>query len=387
MSLAIQITAAGATIPTYAEVLTSLQNSFYAIYGADAYIAPDSQDGQLLAVFAEAITDCNQGALAAYNSFSPSTAQGAGLASVVKINGITKKTASFSSVDVLLVGQIGATINSGIVEDTNGNKWLLPLSVTIPPAGQITVTASAQALGAFVAVAGSVTRVVTPTFGWQSVTNLAAATPGAPVESDAALRLRQTDSVANPARTVLESTTGGLKNLDGVIAVQPYENDTKVTDANGIPGNSISMVVEGGNAQEIIDTIARKKTPGTGTFGSTSGISIDSNGVPNTIRFFRPTVTAIKMELRLQAQAGYASATGDLLKEALAEYGSTRGIGGTVFNWEEYAIVRDATPSPSFKVLSITQGLLADALSAADLAPAFNQRYTCAVADVAVVIV
>lgn len=387
MSLAIQITAAGATIPTYAEVLTSLQNSFYAIYGADAYIAPDSQDGQLLAVFAEAITDCNQGALAAYNSFSPSTAQGAGLASVIKINGIAKKAASFSSVDVLLVGQIGATITSGIVEDTNGNKWLLPYSVTIPPAGQITVTATAQALGAIVAVAGSVTRIVTPTFGWQSVTNLAAATPGSPVESDAALRLRQTDSVANPARTVLESTTGQLKGLDGVIAVQPYENDTGVTDANGLPHNTISMVVEGGDAQQIAEAIARKKTPGTGTYGTTSSIVVDSNGVPNTIRFFRPTVTGIKMELRIQAQAGYSSATGDQLKAALAGYGSTRGIGGTVFNWEEYAIVRDATPSPSFKVLSITQGLLAGALSAADLVPAFNQRYTCATADVVIVIV
>lgn len=387
MSLGIQITVAGATIPTYAEVLASLQNSFYAIYGADSYIAPDSKDGQLLAVFAEAITDCNQGALASYNSFSPSTAQGAGLSSVVKINGISRKAASFSSVDVLLVGQVGATINSGIVQDANGNKWLLPFSVTIPPAGQITVTATAQTLGAITAVADSVTKIVTPTFGWQSVTNPAAATPGAPVEKDATLRLRQTDSVANPALTVLESTTGQLKGLDGVIAVQPYENDTRVTDANGLPGNTISMVVEGGDAQEIIDAIARKKTPGTGTYGTTTGISIDSNGVPNTIGFFRPTITPIKMELRIQAQPGYSAATGDQLKTALSGYGSTRGIGGTVFNWEEYAIVRDATGSTSFKVLSITQALLPGVLSAADLVPVFNERYSCALADVSVVII
>lgn len=387
MSLAIQITAAGATIPTYAEVLTSLQNSFYAIYGADAYIAPDSQDGQLLAVFAEAITDCNQGALAAYLSRSPSTAQGAGLSSVVKINGIAKKAASFSSVDVLLVGQIGAAINSGVVEDTNGNKWLLPLSVVIPPAGQVTVTATAQNLGAVTAVAGSVTRIVTPTFGWQTVTNPTAAAPGAPVESDAALRQRQADSVANPALTVLESTTGQLKELDGVTGVKPYENDTRVTDSNGIPGNTISMVVEGGDAQAIVDAIARKKTPGTGTYGTSSGISIDSNGVPNTIRFFRPTITAMAIEMRIQAVAGYTSAIGATLKAALAAYGSSRGIGGTVFNWEEYATVRDATDATTFKVLSISQGALGGALTPVDLVPAFNQRYTCDVADVAIIII
>jgi len=387
MSFAIQITEAGATIPSYAEVLAQLQDRFYAIYGADAYIAPDSQDGQLLAVFAEAITDCNQGALAAYNSFSPSTAQGAGLSSVVKINGIARKAASFSSVDVLLVGQIGATINSGIVEDTNGNKWLLPFNVVIPSAGQIIVTATAQALGAITATAGSVTKIVTPTYGWQSVINPGPSSPGAPVESDATLRRRQPDSVALPARTVLEGATGGLKNLNGVVAVRPYENDTRLTDANGLPGNSISMVVEGGDAQAIVDTIARTKTPGTGTFGTSFGISIDSNGVPNTIRFFRPSITPIKIELRIQAQAGYSSAVGDKLKTALSEYGSTRGIGGTVFNWEEYAIVREASPSPSFKVLSITQGLLTGSLSAGDLAPSFNERYVCALEDVAVIVI
>lgn len=387
MSFAAEITPAGISAPTYAEVLTMLQNRFYAIYGADAYIAPDSQDGQLLAVFAEAITDCNQMAVSVYNAFSPATAQGAGLASVVKINGIVKKAASFSTVDVLLVGQIGVTINNGVVQDTDGNKWLLPLSVTIPPAGQITVTAAAQAIGAVLSAAGSVTKIVTPTFGWQSVTNPAPSSPGAPVESDAALRRRQPESVALPARSVLESTTGGLKNLDGVVAVQPYENDTKVTDGNGLPGNTISMVVEGGDVQEIVDTIARRKTPGTGTFGSTFGINIDSNGVPNTIRFFRPAITPISIELRLQALPGYTTAIGNELKTALAEYGSSRGIGGTVFNWEEYATVRDASTSSAFRVLAITQAVGAGPLLAADLVPAFNERFSCPLGNVSIVIV
>lgn len=387
MSLALQITEAGATIPTYAEVLAALQDKFYAIYGADAYIAPDSQDGQLLAVFAEAITDCNQGALAAYNSFSPSTAQGAGLASVVKINGIARKASSFSSVDVLLVGQIGATINSGVVQDLDGNKWSLPLVVTIPPAGQILVTATCQALGAVVAIAGSVQKIVTPTYGWQSVTNPAAAVPGAPVEKDAALRQRQTESVAIPALTVLESTVGQLKGLDGVLEVKPYENDLDAVDANGQPGHTICMVIEGGSVQEIAETISHKKTPGTGTYGTTSAVVIDSNGMPNMIRFFRPTITPIKIELRVQVQAGYSSTTGAQLQAALAAYGSSQGIGGTVFNWEEYAIVRDATADTSFKVLSILQGLVGGGFSSADLVPAFNERFVCSIENVSVIVV
>lgn len=45
-----------------------------------------------------------------YNAFSPSTAQGAGLSSVVKINGIRRKTASYSTVDLRIVGQVGTIV-------------------------------------------------------------------------------------------------------------------------------------------------------------------------------------------------------------------------------------------------------------------------------------
>jgi len=74
-SLAAQITPTGITAPTYAEILALLQASFQAIYGSDAYIASDSQDGQLIALFASAINDANQAAIAAYNNQSPNSAQ------------------------------------------------------------------------------------------------------------------------------------------------------------------------------------------------------------------------------------------------------------------------------------------------------------------------
>ncbi|MGC8170052.1 baseplate J/gp47 family protein, partial [Salmonella enterica] len=73
----------------------------------------------------------------------------------------------------------------------NNNIWNLPASVTIPPSGLITVTATCAAIGAVSAPAGTITTINTPTRGWQSVTNPADAVPGAEVESDAALRSRQ----------------------------------------------------------------------------------------------------------------------------------------------------------------------------------------------------
>ena len=95
-TLAPTITGAGISVPTYADILSSLQASVRQIYGEDIYVEPDSMDGQLLAIMAQAIYDCGQTAVAVYNSFSPQTAFGAGLSSVVKINHLARAIATNS---------------------------------------------------------------------------------------------------------------------------------------------------------------------------------------------------------------------------------------------------------------------------------------------------
>ena len=87
-TLSATIDETGIYIPQYTEILGSLMDSFRAIYGQDIDIAPDTQDGQWLAILAKSIYDSNNMAVAAYNSFSPSYAVGAGLSSLVKLNGL-----------------------------------------------------------------------------------------------------------------------------------------------------------------------------------------------------------------------------------------------------------------------------------------------------------
>ena len=296
-TLAPIVSSAGITIPSYEDIYQSLIASFQLIYGADLYVAPDSQDGQLIAVFAKAIHESNQAAVAVFQSFSPSFAIGAGLSSVVKINGMTRRIASNSTCDVVLVGQFGATISNGIVQDTSNNKWSLPPVVVIPISGTITVTATAIDKGALTAAIGTITKIATPTFGWQSVTNTVVAVPGAPVETDAELRLRQTTSTTIPSESIFEGTLGDVANLPGVLHVKGYENDSNVTDGDGIPAHSIAVVVEGGDSTDIAEAIARHKTPGTGTYGTTAIAVYDIFGVPNIINFFRPTIATISVEV------------------------------------------------------------------------------------------
>ncbi|MBB3006050.1 baseplate J/gp47 family protein [Cupriavidus alkaliphilus] len=379
------IDANGITAPTYADVLEYLKAKYRSIYGQDTYLEADSKDGQLLAVFASSINDANAVAVAIYRSFSPATAQNDALSSNVKINGIARHASSYSTVDLLLVGQAGTTITNGIAKDSNGVKWALPASVTIPPAGEIAVTATCQTIGAVSAAAGSITQIGTPTLGWQTVTNPAAAAEGAPVESDAALRQRQTVSTALPSLTVLDGIVGAVASLPGVTRWAPYENDTDATDANGIPKHSISLVVEGGDATAIANAIAAKKTPGSGTYGTTSVVVLDVYGRPITIRFFRPSNAAITATVNVKALAGYSTQTGDAIKQAIVDYVNGVAIGGGQSGSVEWADAITAANSvgggTAFKLTGLTLSGPAGA-GAPDVALAFNQAASCTPASI-----
>lgn len=375
----------GISAPTYADVLDYLKDKYRAIYGPDTYLDDDSQDGQLVGVFAASINDANATTVAVYRSFSPATAQGDALASNVKINGIARKAASFSTADILIVGQAGVTITNGIAKDANSNQWTLPASVIIPPGGAITVTATCAALGAIAAAAGTINQIGTPTRGWQTVTNPAAAAVGAPVESNAALRQRQTVSTALPSLTVLDGIIGAVSNVPGVTRLRAYENDTATTDANGLPPHSISLVVAGGDNTDIANAIAVKKTPGSPTYGTTAVVVQDVYGRPITIRFYRPSSAGVTVAISLKALAGYTTATGDAIKRAVSDYINGVDIGGGVSGSVEWADAITAANGvgggTTFKLTGLTLTGPGGA-GVPDVALLFNQVAACTPADV-----
>lgn len=373
--------------PDYEEARTYFVEALQGIFGQDIYVDPDSQDGQQLAILASAVNDANAMAVEVYNSFSPSSGRGAGLSSTVKINGIKRRVASFSTVDLLITGQAGTTITDGVAIDDAGNRWALPASVTIPPDGDIAVTATSKTIGAISAAANTITSIGTPTRGWQAVTNPAAATPGAPVENDAQLRTRQSVSTAIPSLTVFEGTIGAVASIVGVSRYRGYENDEDATDADGIPGHTISLVVDGGDAQAIGEAIAAKKAPGTGTFGTTSVDVIDEYGVTRAIKFFRPTSVGIKAEITLTARQGYSTMIATQIKQAVVDYINAIRIGDDVVLSKIYlpANLFGGAGSQTFEIGSLKIAKLANPLGSSDVVIAFNEAATAVIANISIV--
>lgn len=375
--------------PDYPTVLTYLQGEYRTIYGADTYLEADSQDGQWVAILALAMYDSMQVAAAVYNSFSPLTAQKDALSRNVKINGIARLVASYSTADLTIVGQAGTIITNGQAKDTLDQKWNLPTSVTIPVGGSIVVTATAAEVGAVSAAAGTINKIATPTLGWQTVNNVAAATIGDPVETDAELRRRQAQSTMIPSLSVMEGIVGAVASLAGVNRYRGYENDTGTTNADGIPAHAISLVVEGGTTQAIAEAIAAKKTPGTATYGSTSYTTYDQYGVPNIINFFRPTTATVSIEVSLTARTGYLSTTADAIKAALVAYVADLLIGDDIYISKLYvpANLSNQDVGATFDVTQIRIKKNSGSWVTTNLTLAFNEIAQTALANVTVIAV
>lgn len=390
LGLSATITAQGITAPDYQSILAKITGYFQHIYGTDAYLEPDSKDGQMVSLVALAIHDANNSAIACYNSFSPATATTDALTRNVKINGIARKSATNSTVDLTVSGTAGTTITNGSVKDANGITWVLPGSVTIGTGGSSTVTATCAVSGAVAALAGTVSQINTPTRGWLSVTNAAAATVGQAAETDSELRIRQGQSVSLPSLTPFDALDGAIANISGVTRHKLYENDTGAVDGNGLPAHSISAIVDGGDATVIAQTLRGKKGQGVATYGSTAINVSDKYGNPQIIKFSRPSRVQVYISITLKAFAGYTTQVGQDIKSAIAAYINSLTIGDDVLISRIYSPanlgVTSGGASRYYDITSLMIGRSASSVAATNIVTAYNESAYCTTDNISVVV-
>lgn len=358
------ISATGISAPTFAQIYSYLQGQYYAIFGSDALITPDTQDGQLLAVFAQAISDANAACVAVYNSFSPATAQGTGLSSNVQINGLSRLVPSFSTAQAVISGTPNTPIVNGQAVDSSNNVWALPGLVTIGPGGTVAVTVTCATAGAITLGVNSL-QINTPTFGWTGITNAAAAV-GAPAETDAALRVRQAVSVALPSVTVFEGIVASIQQVQGVTRVKGYENNASsglaLPGGVVLPANNLDFVVEGGLAAAVAQAIFLKITPGiptwnaAGAANNVSTVVADANGSTRLVNFQTALEAALTVAVTVHPLAGWAASTIALIKSAVAAYLNVLPIGGNIAYFSMIPVISlpNTPQAGTFEVVSLT---------------------------------
>jgi len=365
---------AGLHVPTYADVRDDLIAQFKKIYGEDIYLGNDAQDYQMISAFALKTYDTMQMLQIVYNNQSAKTAVGTGLSSRVKLNGLRRKTATHSTCVLTLTGVPGTTIPAGIVEDTQGRKWELPEKIRFEEE-TLETTARCRDVGAVEAPVGTITKISNPQYGWLSATNKVPAVKGRPIETDEELRKRQSISTAIPSQNMVDSTIAGIASVAGVTRYKVYENDTNNTDENGVPGHSIAAVVEGGIDSAVAEQIYLRKGPGCGTHGTTTTIYVNSDGLKNEIRFFRPIYQEIAVKVTIKKYATFTTTVEADIKRNITEYIECLGIGTNVTTTGILTAISAAVDDalrPPFSLQSVQLGRAGGTLGIADIIIPYN---------------
>lgn len=384
------IDATGLHIPTYNDILQKRIEDAKKIFGQDIYLGTDSADYQLISVESLGLYEALQAIQYSYNQMCPATSIGAGLSSLVQLNGLLRKSASYSTCDVLLTGNSAATITNGIVKDIAGNNWSLPSPITLVASGSptgsfysLTVTATCETIGAITSSIGDINSIVTPTAGWTDVENLVAATPGIAVESDSELRDRQAISVELPSETMLGGTEAAIANVSGVTRYKIYENPSSSTTYGdpdvpfeGAPTHSITCIVEGGTIADIAQAIYENRGNGCYMNGNVEQDIVDDYLNETTVRFYRPTYVDIYVDVEIQKLSGYVSSLETQMEDAIIDYINSLDISATVspssIIYALMALQSDQT-KPVFSVSNLTIGKTESPLGSSNLSLEYNE--------------
>lgn len=199
---------------------------------------------------------------------------------------------------LLSASVVGTTLVVNLVDVFQTSTFSVTSNLAISKVrkiGQLQCTVN----GAISQEANTITNIVTPILGWDSVTNPLAASEGRLQETDEELRIRFRNTKLERSSNILDSLYSALLNLDGVEEVRIYENDTDITDSNGVLPHSFLPVVLGGSSQLIAETIWKNKPMGILSQGNTVIQITDSQGFVHNIGLERPNPVTIYVIVNL----------------------------------------------------------------------------------------
>lgn len=356
------ITGAGLSVPVYPDILQDFVSAYQSAYGLPSYVQPDAADYQWISAVSKKANDAMGAVILCYNSRSPQTAVGADLDSIALIVNITRLPATFSEAALTITGVVGTVITNGVAVDQNGVLWALPTPLTIPTGGTTVVTAMCLTPGAVLAAPGIINQQSTPQGGWTGVTNVAAAIPGNPVETDSAFRGRIALSTGLNSLTTLDATIAAIAAVDGVTRYNVLENYTassETIDGVTVNAHSIAAIVEGGDADDVAYAIYANRGIGCGMNNGITGffatlVTDPITGYQMNVYFSLPTYVPIYTALSITAFAGYTAVTRTAVIAAVTNYLNSLQIGENVTLSGLYAAAMSVMPNISEPLFSIT---------------------------------
>jgi len=325
----------GASIDSYGETRQKIADKVIAVLGAD--MAVDNEDsviGKIITIAATVADESNQKLQGAVAVRDPDSASGTGLAKLVKLNGITKNADEYSTVALTLYANAyGTSISAGdkvYNENTPDILWSIDIDVVIPAHSSAVASATCETAGAIPALPGTLTKIKTPRQGWSWVTNESAASVGATIETDPALRRRRERVARSYGKSTLYGVWAALEDYDQVSDVYVHQNKTNAEDEFETPARTLHAFVRGGEDSIIAEILFR--TAPCLTYGSVE-VAHEYRGESHQIFFSRPADTAIEITLNMSPISAinplaFPSTAESQIKDAIIEYMAANNLMG-----------------------------------------------------------
>lgn len=245
----------------------------------------------------------------------------------------TAMQAAINASTVLVSATLDGDYKLNVISDDNTVNIDVVLSAGIT-ARKVTkqIVFESQNTGPIRAPAGTLTKIVTPVSNWDSVTNPLDASLGRDLETDTDYRVRRRASLAIAGASTVPAIRASLLGITDVTAAIVKENDTNVVDISGRPPKSFECIVLGGDDADIAERIWEDKPVGIETFGSTTYIHVDEQGIPRSIKFSRPTeiYLHVKVEYTLYSEETFPTGGESVIASTVLSTGQALSIGNDV---------------------------------------------------------
>lgn len=329
------LSASGLTVNSTTDIVNNLTLAFQSIYGSQINVNPNSPDGQLINILAQAIEDNLQLLIQVYNSFAVDSAFGVILDQRVALSGIVRNQGTYTLAYVsvtatgpltipgqdVLIANPGASVFT--VADTAGNQFQLATSHVFGGAGTVSLAFNAVTLGQLQTVPNTITTIVTVTPGISGVNNPTTSSDveGLPEETDPQLKIRQANSYFLQAVAPADAIRAALLNIpvaDAFVA----ENDT-AAPVSGVPAHGLWIIVNAGGAtpQQIGTAIYVKKNPGCALKGTQTYVVTRPQGNTFTSQWDNALIETLYVQAtlypRIPGQSFDVTADGIALANAL----------------------------------------------------------------------
>ena len=246
----------------------------------------------------------------------------------------------------------GTADNDGTFEvasiDTGGTVLTFVDSVSVTdegPVGGVTTTivvaqasSSAVVAGALAGVSGSLTDIVTPVAGWNSVYNFEDALVGQNTETDLELRIRREASLQLIGASVDFAIRAAVLTVPGVVEASVISNRTDAL-VDGIEPHAFETVVwpDTGDPtyqQNIAETIFLRQPAGILADGSSTFNVTDSQGFVQQVSYTFATEIDMYIVCDVTTNSEYPSDGNAQVAAALLAEGNLLGVGDDVLLWK-----------------------------------------------------